>query len=134
MINLKQQLEAFETGIILDSSGETDECCNFYDWFCTKKTLKKKSIQLFKQVKKFITANPQINLETHYVFFKNNCPLSGNLYDDFRICDCVTRNVIYTVTPKSGHKNQEFPATIWGIENGFKSPLKQGKTFTDLLK
>ena len=30
-INLKQQLEAFNQGIILDSEGDENECYNFYD-------------------------------------------------------------------------------------------------------
>jgi hypothetical protein len=33
-ISLRQQLEAFDKGIYLDSDGGESWCFNFYDWFC----------------------------------------------------------------------------------------------------
>ena len=135
MANLKQQLEAFKQGKIIDSQGNEDtRCFNFYDWFCKDSSLKNKAERLFKQVEKFLTVHPEIDQEKTYVFFKNNCPMIGSLYDDFRICDIETGDVIFTVTPKTGHKNQKFPASIWGRENDFKAPLKEANTFSDLLK
>ena len=135
---LRQQLAAFENGSILDSEGSVDSnCFNFYDWFCSDKALENKSMKLFKQVKTFIKHHPEINLDTHYVFFKNNCPMLGPLYDDFRIVDIESDNVLYTVTPsrvlKNG-KNQIRMAEIWGRSNNFKQPLKEANTFTQLFK
>jgi hypothetical protein len=43
-ITLKQQLEAFDKGIILDSDGGESDCYNFYDWFCKDTSLKNKSM------------------------------------------------------------------------------------------
>ena len=135
---LRQQLAVFENGSILDSDGSVDSnCFNFYDWFCSDKALENKSMKLFKQVKTFIKYHPEINLDTHYVFFKNNCPMLGSTYDDFRICDIEEGNVQYTVTPsrvlKNG-KNQIRMAEIWGRSNNFKQPLKEANTFTQLFK
>ena len=127
--NLKIQLEAFEKGIFLDSDGNESWCFNFYDWFCKDSSLERKSRSLFAKVKKFVKANPQIDTTKVYVFFKNNCPMSGPLYDDFRIC--TEESVMYTVTPKCGHSGK---AEIWGKENDFKEPLKVADTFTGLLK
>jgi hypothetical protein len=126
--NLKAQLEAFDKGIFLDSDGKESWCFTFYDWFCKDSSLERKSRSLFAKVKKFLKANPQIDTEKVYVFFKNNCPGSGNLYDDFRICN--DDGVIYTVTPKCGHSGK---AEIWGEENDFKEPLKIADTFSGLL-
>ena len=126
--NLKSQLEAFDKGVFLDSDGKESWCFTFYDWFCKDSSLERKSKSLFAKVKKFLKANPQIDTEKVYVFFKNNCPGSGNLYDDFRICN--DDNVIYTVIPKCGHSGK---AEIWGNENGFKEPLKIADTFSGLL-
>jgi hypothetical protein len=126
--NLKTQLEAFEKGIFLDSDGNESWCFNFYDWFCKDTSLERKSRSLFAKVKKFIKANPQIDTTEVYVFFKNNCPMVGPLYDDFRIC--TPDGVVYTVTPKCGHSGK---AEIWGRENNFKGPLKVADTFAGLL-
>jgi len=128
---LRQQLEAFEKGIYLDSRGENSWCFNFYDWFCKDTSLKRKSDTLFKQVKRFVEANPNIDQDKHYVFFKNNCPMHGPLYDDFRICDIKEGHVIYNVTAKSGHTGQ---AEVYSKAHGFNEPIRTGKTFSDLVR
>jgi hypothetical protein len=127
---LRQQLEAFENGVFLDSDGSKDSgCFVFYDWFCRDSSLKNKSIELFKQVKLFVKMK-DVDLDSTYVFFKNNCPVGGSLYDDFRIVDIKEGTVQFTVTAKSGHTGQ---AEIYSRENGYACPIKTGKTFTDLL-
>ena len=127
---LAAQLNAFESGQIMDSDGTVGNCFNFYDWFCKPSSLRNKSWKLMKQVKTFLKHNPQIDLLTHYVFFKNNCPMNGPLYDDFRICNIETGDVVYTVIPKCGHSGL---AEIWGRENDFKGPLKTAETFSKLF-
>ena len=128
--NLADQLNAQANGLIIDSQGQNDECYNFYDWFCKDSSLCNKSWKLMKQVKTFLKHNPQIDLLEHYVFFKNNCPMYGPLYDDFRICNIETGNVVFTVIPKCGHSGL---AEIWGRENDFKGPIKTAKTFSKLF-
>jgi hypothetical protein len=139
---LRTQLEAFANGIILDSDGKQSTCYNFYDWFCNTTSLKNKAKALFPKVKRFLKSHPEINLDTHYVFFKNNCPMVGSLYDDFRIVDIESGNVVFTVTPfriinpgkRYGHSYRETKSEIWGRSNDFKQPIKEGKTFLDLFK
>ncbi len=126
--NLKAQLEALEKGIFLDSDGNESWCFNFYDWFCNDSSLERKSRSLYAKVKKFLKAHPWIDTSKVYVFFKNNCPVGGPLYDDFRICN--EHGVIYTVIPKCGHSGK---AEIWGKENDFTQPLMVADTFTGLL-
>jgi hypothetical protein len=126
--NLKAQLEAFDKGIFLDSDGKESWCFTFYDWFCKDTALERKARSLFAKVKKFLKANPQIDTTEVYVFFKNNCPMVGPLYDDFRIC--TEDSVIYTVIPKCGHSGK---SEVWGKENDFKGPLKVADTFSGLL-
>lgn len=128
---LRQQLEALDKGLVLDSDGQQSECHNFYDWFCKDSSLPNKAWKLFKQVKKFLKHNPDINLDTHYVFFKNNCPMAGPLYDDFRICNVESGNVVFTVVPKCGHSGK---AEIWGRDDsGEFGMLKQAETFSKLF-
>jgi hypothetical protein len=130
-VTLAAQLNAFASGKFMDSDGSVDSgCFNFYDWFCKDTSLERKANALFPQVKKFIAANPEIDILETYVFFKNNCPMNGPLYDDFRICNIETGDVVYTVTPKCGHSGL---AEIWGRENAFKAPIKTAKTFSKLF-
>lgn len=127
---LRQQLEAFEQGKFIDSEGNESWCYNFYDWFCRDNSLKAKSEKLFKMVKRWVK---QRNTDTDkvYVFFKNNFPMSGSLYDDFRICDIETGDVIWTVVPKCGRSGK---AEVWGRVNDFKEAVITGNTMNDIYK
>jgi len=139
---LAEQLNAFALGRIIDSEGRENDCFNFYDWFCKDSSLKAKAKALFPKVKKFVAAHPEIDVLSTYVFFKNNCPVFGSLYDDFRIVDIESGKVLFTVTPfrvinpgkRYGHSYRETRSEIWGRSNDFKEPLKVGKTFSDLFK
>lgn len=125
-ITLREQIEAFQN----DKSfpGSMSHCYNFYDWFCKDESLKGKAEKLMPKVIKF-AKKMSIDLDRHYVFFKNNCPMSGSLYDDFRICDLETSNVVYTVTPACGHSGM---AEVWGKENDFKGSLFEAETWSEL--
>lgn len=130
-VNLTKQLQEFENGNYLESDGSVNtRCYNFYDWFCQDSSLEKKAEKLFKATKRFCQ---KFNIDTdkYYVFFKNNCPMSGPLYDDFRICDIETDDVIYNVTPKSGHTGN---AEIYYNENGFNHPWYEGKNLREIYK
>lgn len=127
---LKTQLEAFNNGIIIGPNGiEDNRCYNFYDWFCKDKALKAKSEKLFRQVRKFVKVF-NIDLNKHYVFFKNNCPMRGPLYDSFSICDIESGDVVYWVTPKSGHTGK---AEIWA-NNDLKEILYQDTNLSKIYK
>ena len=108
---------------------DTTKCFGFYDWFCKDSSLKNKAKTLVSRLKAILKNNKRFNPETTYVFFKNNCPCFGNLYDDFRICDINTGKVLYTVTPRDPHANGK--ASIWSEENDFKEPLLVG-SWTDI--
>lgn len=127
--NLRQQLEAFKQGRYLDSDGNESWCYNFYDWFCKETSLEAKSKKLFRQVEKFVKLMG-IDQENHYVFFKNNCPINGPLYDSFSICNNKTGDVIWWVTAKSGHTGE---AEVYFKEKGFNDPYATGKNFSDLM-
>lgn len=127
---LLDQLQAFDQGKYLDSDGNESWCYNFYDWFCNVILLRKKSDKLFRQVKKFVGVMG-IDPTKYYVFFKNNCPFRGPLYDSFSICEIDTGHVVYWVTAKSGHTGE---AEVCWSEKGFNDPYATGKNFTELIK
>lgn len=121
--NTQQQLEQ---GLELDQ-----DCFFFYDWFCKDSSLERKAKALLPKVRKFIEAS-KVDTSTTYFWFKNNCPILGSLYDDFRISDCKTQDVIWTVVPQSGHKSMGGKGELWGAVNDFDKPLIVG-SFDDIL-
>ena len=52
-VSLREQLEAFKAGSIMDSDGTVNFCFNFFDWFCKESSLENKAKQLFPRVKTF---------------------------------------------------------------------------------
>ena len=128
-VSLAEQLNAFASGRIIDSEGDQNDCYNFYDWFCKDSSLERKANVLFPKVKRFLREHPAIDILSTYVFFKNNCPGHGPLYDDFRICN--ENEVIFTVIPKCSHSGQ---AEIWGKNDaGRFGCLKRAETFSKLF-
>jgi len=98
----------------------------WYDWFCREQSLRNKTIALTKKLKTILESK-KIDQDSMYVFFKNNCPMNGSLYDDFRICDMKTGDVVYTIIPSSGHRPIKGKAFVYGKENDFAEPLGEGK-------
>jgi hypothetical protein len=132
-VNLKKQIAAWKNNrSVLAHDGNLNDASfwNFYDWFCKDNSLRIRAERLMPKVIRFIKANPAIDLEKSYVFFKNNCPLAGPTYDDFRICDLETGDVIFTVTPNSSHTGK---AEVWGRANSFAEPLQTANTFRELF-
>lgn len=101
---------------------EDRTCFHFYDWFCKDSSLENKAKSLISKLKR-IKDSSKIDTSKSYVFFKNNCPMVGSLYDDFRICDMETGDVIYTIVPKSGHRSDDGLGEVWGRENKFNGPI-----------
>lgn len=119
----------FQNGDFDSSDVDTQIDAGWYDWFCRDTSLKAKTQALGKKVMQIMNSE-KIDVNKNYVFFKNNCPCVGSLYDDFRICDLETGDVIYTVVPRSGHTEM---AEVYGRENDFDEPLASGK-WTDIKK
>ena len=114
---LRGEFDANDTGTQIDAG--------WYDWFCRDTSLAAKTQKLGKKVLQLMKSS-KIDTEKNYVFFKNNCPMNGSLYDDFRICDPETGDVIYTITPSCGHNSNKGTAEVWGRENSFFEPLVSG--------
>ncbi len=124
---LRQQLEAFAMNTWIGTLGH---CFYFYDWFCRDHSLQRKAKTLMPKVKKFIKAM-NIDVDDAYVFFRNNCSFNGSLYDDFRICNVATGDVIYTVIPRCGHGANQ--SELWGVSNGFQGPIATASNWKQLL-
>lgn len=124
-ISIKEWIKNFDKGEYESSDIDTQIKAGWYDWFCKDSSLAKKTQSLGKKLK-MIAKSSKIDINKSYVFFKNNCPMIGNLYDDFRISDLKTGNVIFTITPKYGNKGYKGLGAVWGKENSFSVPLIEG--------
>jgi len=124
-LSLKDFIGNYEAGKYRNPSRETMIDAGWFDWFCKDSSLKSKLDKLFPKVKQ-IASSEKVDMDKMYVFFKNNCPFNGSLYDDFRICDIETGDVVFTIIPASGHKANKGEASVWGQENNFKEALIKG--------
>lgn len=122
---LRQWVENFVNGDYRHNDAKTQCAAGWFDWFCKDGSLVSKTYALAPKVRK-VAKSPKIDVDKVYLLFKNNCPLNGTLYDDFRICDLETGDVIFTVVPKCGHTSKKGVTEIWGRENDFDGPLYEG--------
>lgn len=124
-ISIRQKLANFKDGKYLWPSIDTQIAAGWYDWFCKDTALTAKTNKLLGYLKK-IAGSKLIDQDAQYVWFKNNCPMDGNLYDDFRIADMATGNTLITITPKSGHRVMNGKGEVWSRSNDFKGPVFVG--------
>lgn len=104
----------------------------WYDWFCRDSSLMSKGRSLLTKLARIVKVNNgKFNPEKTYVFFKNNCPCVGKLYDDFRICDIESGDVIYTVIPNYRGSGK---AELWGRVNDFKEPILENCSWKDIVE
>jgi len=120
-----EQIAQYLSGAYEATDFKTQCAAGWFDWFCSDKALPAKTHKLYKYLLG-ISKSSKLDLNNSYVFFKNTCPMVGNLYDDFRICDMKSGDVIFTITPKSGFKSDDGTGTVYGKENGFEAPLFKG--------
>lgn len=124
-LNLRDWLSAFKEGQFNSKDTNIQIEAGWYDWFCKDESLAGKTAKLGAKLKQIVDS-PKLKPEEQYVFFKNNCPMNGSLYDDFRICDIESGDVIFCIVPRSGHRSLNGLGEVWGKENGFKEALFQG--------
>lgn len=104
-----------------DSHDISCQCAaGWYDWFCKDSSLAGKTKRLGRLVKQ-VKDGGKINLDTMYVWFKNNCPCVGPLYDDFRFADRETGNTMFTIC--CDDQRAEHKYEVWGRHNDFQGPI-----------
>lgn len=116
-LTLRQFIDKYDKGEF-DKSTKSMIGMGWYDWFCSDSSLYNRLKPLVSKVKK-ISKSKKIDLDKMYVFFKNNCPCVGPTYDDFRICNIESGDVIYCICKlnKGCYGNDFSGWTMW-YDNG----------------
>ena len=119
-IPVRQWIARFQNNEFDGKDFNTQVEAGWYDWFCKTSSLRNKTYKMGNIVKK-IKGDGKVYLDTMYVWFKNNCPCVGPLYDDFRFADIKTGNVIMTICVADERDIDRY--VVYGRKNGFESPL-----------
>ena len=93
-----------------------NDCFGFFDWFCRDKSLKRKMLALKPKVA-FLVKSGVIDGDKNYVIFKNNCPCEGELYDDLRVVDIETDEMVCGLAPKLGYRSTKGKCEFWTFDN-----------------
>lgn len=95
-MNLKEWVIKFKEGEFDSPDRETQIRAGWYDWFCGDDELIYGTKEMGEIISQIVNSN-KFNAEKVKVVFKNNCPIVGDLYDDFRICDIEKGRNLYVV-------------------------------------
>ena len=110
-LSVNEWMQHYYNGDWDDASVKTQIEAGWYDWFCKDSCLRHKTLKMGRIIQG-ITDPAKVNFRTMYVWFKNNCPLNGLLYDDFRFADIETGEVQFTVQIDCCWNRCKY--TVWG--------------------
>jgi len=118
---LAEFVTRFKAGEFDAPDVHTQCAAGWFDWFCRDKSLANKTKRLGRLVCR-IADSKKFDASKVYVFFKNNCPMVGTLYDSFSICDKESGDVLFWVTPSVGYKSEHNQAQVYDILNPVYDP------------
>lgn len=133
-MNILEFCERFNNGDFNDKSFETQTKAGWYDWFCRTESLANKTKTLGRKVDA-IKSSSRFDASKTYVFFKNNCPCVGALYDQFSICDIETGDVLFCVQhlEKGSHGCDHAHWELYDGSVSFHDPVVNG-TWNEVKK
>lgn len=95
-MSIERFAERLQNGEFISPSRRVQCEAGWYDWFCKDSALARKTEFLGNKVLAIMNSK-RFDKKKCYVFFKNNCPCVGPLYDQFSICDIETGDVLFCV-------------------------------------
>jgi len=128
--SLKTWIESFNKGEFDSKDLQTQIKAGWYDWFCKDESLANKTKRMGNIVKQFKDAG-KLNLDKMYVWFKNNCPLVGPLYDDFRITDIESGDTLFNIQINCFREEKRY--TVYGKKNDFDTSLFDTDSSKELM-
>jgi len=124
---------------LADPLATENDCYLFFDWFCRDKSLKNRMLKL-KGKLSFLVKSGLVGGDRHTAIFKNNCPFHGELYDDLRVIDIETDEMVCGLAPSLGYWSKKGQCEFWTFDENrvlverlfrnyqaFKEAVKRGE-------
>ena len=134
-ISINEWINKFLSGEFDSKDIRVQIQAGWYDWFCKDYSLANKTKKMGNIVRQ-VKRGGKVNLDDWYVWFKNNCPLNGPLYDDFRFASLETGDVQFTIQINccwNKHRYAVYGRTPDG-EGHWDEPLFESDSLKDLVK
>lgn len=128
---VREWQEKFRAGAFENKHYTTRIYAGWHDWFCSDSALAGRLKQIGKVV---MGITESFFLDNYYVWFKNNCPVCGPLYDDVRFEPLVgERDGKYFVVSKdSPHEKQKW--ALYTERHGFNQPEYECDNLREMVK
>ena len=113
-----------------------NDCFGFFDWFCRDKGLKSRMLKIKGKIA-FLVKSGVIDGDKNRVILKNNCPYDGDLYDDFRVIDIETDEIICGLAPSLGYNHMKGKCEFWKFDKDgelMEFMFENYKTFKNAVK
>jgi len=135
-MSIKEWQEAYKAGEFEGKDFNTMVKAGWYDWFCKDSSLYNRMKPMARVIVKLMDSK-KVNTNKHYIFFKQNCPGVGNLYDSFKICDIKTGKVLFFVAHKESYgydKDNIIKWKVYSKQNKFKEPVYKTDDSMELVE
>ena len=129
--SIKEWIAHFLNNEFTSNDRRTQINAGWYDWFCNDTSLRNKTYKMGRIIKQ-VKEGGKVDLNNWYVWFKNNCPMVGPLYDDFRFARMDTGDVMFTIAIDD--KRSDYKYEVWGRRNEFAGPIIGFNNSRDLVK
>nr|WP_326186714.1 hypothetical protein [uncultured Oscillibacter sp.] len=118
-VSVRQWQDLYRMGAFASQSRAVQIEAGWYDWFCRDEGL---AGRLKKIAPVVMGITDPFILDNYYLWFKNNCPLSGPLYDDVRFepLSGERDGKYFVVTKDSPHEKSKW--TLYTERYGFQEP------------
>lgn len=130
-IPLRQWIEKFNDGEFESKDLRTQIDAGWYDWFCRNTSLANKTKKMGNIIKQ-IKDGGKVNLDESFVWFKNNCPLSYPLYDDFKIANINNGKTRFIV--QFGSLWEDAKYAVYSVDDFFDKPVLLTNSSRELVK
>ena len=136
--SIREWITRFLNNEFQSNDFKTQVDAGWYDWFCKTTSLRNKTYKMGRIIKQ-VKDGGKVDLDNWYVWFKNNCPMNGPLYDDFRFALLTTGDVMFTIQIDCCWSNHKY--SVYGrkpvngeYENHFDMPLFECDDSRELVK